>query len=240
MRMTLFLDFDGVLFDSLLEAYLLGRFAYRGGDVHEPVEEEDYAVFASLRFFITYSAQYWRIFRIIELCGPDASLPAYREAYARLVKEEHSEEMRVFDERFLGLRKKLITEEHAFWLSLSKPYPFLEAVKPLFRSTLSPIIVTTKNRDAVVENMAQEGIVVIPEKIMDKADCLRAGGKRSLIADFMARESIEHGVFIDDILENIRECEELPGLKCLHAGWGYGDPLYPGLSSEEILTHIRQ
>lgn len=240
MTKALFLDFDGVLFDSLPEAYRLGRFAYRGTDVHAPVDEADYARFSSLRFFVTHSAQYWRIFRLIDLIGLSGDDADYRNAYTQLVEEGHADEMRLFDENFLGLRKTLIAEEHAFWLSLSKPYPFFYEVKSLFRSASSPIIVTTKNRAAVLENLMQEGIFASPERIMDKADCLRAGGKRSLIASFMAREGIARGIFIDDILENIRECEGLPGLECLHAGWGYSAPSQSGLSPEEILTYIRQ
>ena len=235
---TLFTDFDGVLFDSLPEAYRLGRFAYRGTDAREPVDARDYARFAALRFFVTRSAQYWRIFRLVEICGLDAPDADYRAAHARLAREGHEEKMRAFDAAFLGLRKKLIAEEHAFWLSLSKPYPFFEALKPRFLSAFSPIVVTTKNREAVLENLAQEGVRGVPEKILDKADCARFGGKRALIADFMARERVGRAVFVDDIPENVRECDGLPRLECLHAGWGYGDPRVPGLSPETVLARV--
>ena len=235
---ALFTDFDGVLFDSLPEAYRLGRFAYRGTDAREPVDAQEFTRFAALRFFVTHSAQYWRIFQLIEICGLDASDEAYRAAHATLVREGHEEEMRAFDAAFLGLRKKLIAEAHAFWLSLSTPYPFFEALKPLFLSAFPPIIVTTKNREAVLENLAQEGVCGVSEKILDKADCARFGGKRALIADFMARKRIERAVFIDDIPANVRECEGLPNLECLHAGWGYGDPRVPGLSSEAVFARI--
>ncbi len=148
--------------------------------------------------------------------------------------------MRDFDEKFLALRKKLIAEEHDFWLSLSTPYPFLDAMKPRFRSAFPPIVVTTKNREAVLENFARENVRCTPEKILDKADCARFGSKRALIADFMARERIERGIFIDDILENIRDCAALPQLQCLHAGWGYCDPAAPGLSLQKILKLIEK
>ena len=97
---------------------------------------------------------------------------------------------------------------------------------------------TTKNRAAVLENLAAEGIRGVPEKILDKADCARAGGKRALIAEYMENNALARGVFVDDVLANIRECEPLPRLRCLHAGWGYCDPLEKGLTLEEILKQI--
>lgn len=237
---ALFLDFDGVLFDSLPEAYRLGRFAHRGTDVHVPADEREFAQFAALRFFVTHSAQYWRIFRLIETCGLGAPAAVYRAEHAKLARGGNEDAMRAFDEKFLALRKKLIAEEHGFWLSLSTPYPFFEAMKPRFRSAFPPIVVTTKNREAVLENFAQEGIQGVPEKILDKADCARFGGKRALISDFMARERIGHGIFVDDALSNIRECEAVPNLLRLHAGWGYCDPEHPGKPLSEILKIIEE
>lgn len=236
---AIFTDFDGVLFDSLPEAYRLGRAAYRGTDVHVPADVSEFAQFSALRFFVTHSAQYWRLFRLIDLCGIGAPDAVYRAGYAALAGDRGNDEaMRAFDEKFLATRKKLIAEEHAFWLSLSTPYPFFEALKPRFRSAFPPVVVTTKNREAVLENFAAEGIRGVPEKILDKADCARAGGKRALIAEYMARERVARGIFVDDVLANVRECEPLPNLRCLHAGWGYCDPLEKGLTLEEILKQI--
>lgn len=240
MTKALFLDFDGVLFDSLPEAYRLGRFAYRGTDVHAPVDEVDYACFSALRFLITNSAQYWRVFRLIDLCGGAAKDADYRAGYAELTTKGFESEMRQFDERFLSLRKKLIAEEHEFWLSLSTPYPFFKALIPRFNSAFPPVIVTTKNRDAVLENLTQAGVFGIPEKILDKADYARRGSKSGLISDYMKMHGIESGIFVDDVLENVRECSVVSNLECLHAGWGYCDPQMPGETFEEILKHIEQ
>lgn len=240
MKAALFTDFDGVLFDSLPEAYRLGRAAHRGTDVHAPADAQEFARFSALRFLVTHSAQYWQLFRLIDIHGTDAPEALYRAGFAELARDRGNDEaMRAFDEKFLALRKKLIAEEHAFWLSLSTPYPFLEALKPRFRGAFPPVIVTTKNRAAVLENLAAEGIRGVPEKILDKADCARAGGKRALIAEYMENNALARGVFVDDVLANIRECEPLPRLRCLHAGWGYCDPLEKGLTLEEILKQIK-
>lgn len=236
----LFLDFDGVLFDSLPEAYRLGRFAYRGIDVHEPVDEKDFACFSSLRFFVTNSAQYWQVFRTIDECGVDAGMTNYRAVYAEVERSGFEYEKRDFDARFLTLRKELIAKEHNFWLSLSTPYPFFTALRPRFIGSRPPVIVTTKNREAVLENLAYVGVRGVSEKILDKADYARRGSKRGLIADYMEENCIARGIFVDDILANVQECAILPKLECLHAGWGYCDPQVPGKSVEEILKYIEQ
>ena len=48
---TIFLDFDGVLFDSVKEAYLLSRCAYDGILPQEPINELEYSRFHKYRYF---------------------------------------------------------------------------------------------------------------------------------------------------------------------------------------------
>lgn len=236
---ALFLDFDGVLFDSLPEAYCLGRTVLYGNDIHEKFDTQSFSAFRSARFLITRSAQYWRIFKILETHGNNLSIEKLRKEYKKLEVAGTPQEMLDFDENFLALRKQLICEKHDFWLSLSTPYPFLGKLRERFNSSCPPVIVTTKNRNAVLENLTREYILCPPENILDKQDCANyKNDKGALIADFMAKNKIERGFFVDDSIENIKNCSRVPGLVCLLAGWGYCDPSVPALSCENILKTI--
>ena len=42
---TIFLDFDGVLFDTAKEAYILSRYAYYDINPFEQINSEEYTIF---------------------------------------------------------------------------------------------------------------------------------------------------------------------------------------------------
>ena len=66
MNNIVFLDFDGVLFDTVKEAYLLSRYAYDGISVFDDIDTDEYFVFEKLRFLVTNSWQYFYIMKIIK------------------------------------------------------------------------------------------------------------------------------------------------------------------------------
>lgn len=55
---TIFFDFDGVLFDTVLESYLLARYAYFGLEPFETVNKNEYDLFHMVRYLITDSWHY--------------------------------------------------------------------------------------------------------------------------------------------------------------------------------------
>ena len=57
-KTLIFLDFDGVLCDSVKEAYLLTRFAYKNIDVKQPINNQDYQMFQNYRFLVANSWHY--------------------------------------------------------------------------------------------------------------------------------------------------------------------------------------
>lgn len=63
---TIFLDFDGVLFDTVLESYLLARYAYLGIEPQEKIDENEYNLFHFARYLITNSWHYYYIMKLIE------------------------------------------------------------------------------------------------------------------------------------------------------------------------------
>ena len=62
---TIFSDFDGVLFDSVKEAYLLARFAYYGISPDKPVVQDEYYIFRKYRYLNTHSWQFYYFFLLV-------------------------------------------------------------------------------------------------------------------------------------------------------------------------------
>ena len=65
-KTLIFLDFDGVLCDSVKEAYLLTRFAYKNIDVKQPINNQDYQMFQNYRFLVANSWQYCILADVLE------------------------------------------------------------------------------------------------------------------------------------------------------------------------------
>ena len=54
MQNIIFTDFDGVLFDSVKEAYLLARYAYYNIPIKDKIDENYYQKFKKYRYLITH------------------------------------------------------------------------------------------------------------------------------------------------------------------------------------------
>ena len=62
---TVFLDFDGVLFDTLREAFVLCRYAYSNINIFEPINEDIYKLFYKYKFLVFNSWQYYYIMKLL-------------------------------------------------------------------------------------------------------------------------------------------------------------------------------
>ena len=117
MMKTIFLDFDGVLFDSTKEAYLLSRYAYSGISVFDEIEQNDYRLFCNYRYLIGNSWQYYHLLNALK--STDIVVEFQKHIKARSQADKN------FDLEFQNARKRLIAEHLEFWQELDTPYPFL-------------------------------------------------------------------------------------------------------------------
>ena len=97
-KTIIFLDFDGVLCDSVKEAYLLSRYAFYEISPFEKIDNEAFQKFKRFRTSVTNSWQYYNFYS------------DKKEGYNNITQE--------FNEKFLAKRKELITNHSEFWLNL--------------------------------------------------------------------------------------------------------------------------
>ena len=62
---TLFLDFDGVLYDTLKEAYILCRYVCNNIDLFAPIEQDIYSKFYKYKYLVFNSWQYLYLMKSI-------------------------------------------------------------------------------------------------------------------------------------------------------------------------------
>lgn len=234
---TIFLDFDGVLFDTLKEAYLLCRFSFLGIDVFEPIKQDEYKLFYKYKFLVYNSWQYYYLMKAITTSksGDDVDI-----IYKDLLKNRDKLAEEDFDKKYYSKRADLKQNNFEFWNKLEEPFEFFFEVKHLFeKSKYDIVIVSKKDFQSIKLRLNQYGLNLPDDKIFDKAKLEKYAEKSDFIAEYMIKNNIKRASFVDDNSNNLKPCKDIPNLKCLLAGWGNIAVDEVGLSCSDVINEIR-
>ena len=216
---TLFLDFDGVLYDTLKEAYVLWRYVCRDIDLFMPIEEDMYAKFYKYKYLVFNSWQYLYLTQAI-------NSENVADKYNELLQNRDLKQEQEFDERYLKTRKWLLKNHADYVDSLESKFPFLDMVKSL-QDKYDILVVSRKNNFAIQRK--NTGF-----KIYGKEELSNVIDKAEFIEKYMNDNNVKKGFFIDDNSHNLTPCKNIPNLTCLLAGWGNIAINEKGLTQEEV------
>ena len=231
---TIFLDFDGVLFDSVKEAYLLARYAFYDIPIKDNIDYEHYQKFRKYRYLVTHSWQYYYIFKLLENNVVD-----FEKEYYKLVNSRNKEMDNLFDEKYQKQRRFLIEYDYNYWKKLEQPYSFFYEKKKI-KDTLDIVILSTKNEFAIKNHLEDYEFNITEEKIIGKEKLKKYQTKSNFIDTYIKANNIKRAIFIDDSLDNLIECKYINNLKCLRARWGYVEPQKQLDNSSYILNQIKE
>ena len=240
-KTIIFLDFDGVLCDSVKEAYILSRFAYCGYDVHKAIEKDKYLLFCKYRYLISNSWQYCYLMQAIEEDAIDGSVNVEKR-FLKLITNKNEDLHNSFNKKFLNERKFLIDNEFKFWNSLETPTSFLVSLSRFMKNTakLTFAILSTNNKEAIVEKLKIWDIEFDTEYIFDKQN-LADISKGDFIRNYLNDNScFEKAFLIDDNEENIQSCFNVSNITPLLTDWGYNKNSVDSLSEETIINIIKE
>ena len=130
----LFLDFDGVLFDTLKEVYLVNRNEYLKTNLFDKVDEEEYQLYSKYKFLV-YNIWMFYYFNplIFDKIPENEIIPRYKKALEnRDIKAEEN-----FCKRFLDIRANLVKNHYDFLKNFETPYEFFYEIKKL-KETANP------------------------------------------------------------------------------------------------------
>ena len=232
---TIFCDFDGVLFDSVKEAYLLSRYVCNGISPNEKICETEFNSFSSLRYLISDSWQYYYLFKVIK--SDTEQNP--EKIYHQYIKQRKITEDKEFDKNFQKKRKDLIKNEYKFWNSLEIPYTFFEEIKKI-KDRINFLILSTKNEEAIIRHCNDYGFIISKERVIGKNKLKKFGSKRIFMEYYINTYKINNAIFIDDNINTIEDCKNIPEIKAYLAGWGYCSPTQKGYNCEEIIKKIKE
>lgn len=219
MKKVVVLDFDGVVWDSVDEAFEMAWRAW--GDLKAP-KAALRQMFRDARWQATDGRDFYVVMQALaedpprDLSGlPVAEFAKLREA------ARQSSEADAFVRRFYAHRARMRDEDFAGWMALQGPYPGIaEQIERLRDGALGVAIATTKDAPSAVrllETIGIHGLTIYGREVsLDKADHMRAVQRQFGVPP-------QQIVFADDLLENLLPLAPM-GIRPVLPDWGYNTP----------------
>ena len=212
-RPRIFLDFDGVICDSIDEAFVSSWLAYSDYRDRETrsILLADYSSFRSYRPFIRGGADYM----LVQLCiDTNVHLATQEEfdAQAEIIGEVGMDE---YHRQFYSARSRLLEKDRAYWLKLNRIYP--RVLQPLRAVSSQAWILTTKDAGFAHEIVMSKGF----DWPRDRIICSGKERKVRIIEEILGEN--ETAVFVDDQIDHFSEPVD-PRISCYLAAWGYVRP----------------
>jgi len=237
---VIFLDFDGVLFDTVKEAFSIVMLAQKKSNNLKKIDfnAEEFILFRKYRYLITSAGTYYFLMRAIEEFFKKGS--AVEQSFFFYREHIPEAEWREFEHKFFHARDILKSSEYENWLLLNTPYPFLDD----FREIVAGhgefcYIITTKDTETVLRLLEVFHAELSEERIIGRDLYKHYGSKDKIIEALMGENGVSRALFIDDSSQHLDACRRISGLDLLQPDWGYLRPDDQGSSREEISEKIK-
>lgn len=216
------LDFDGVLFDTSLEAYYVMRETHKNGSFNKNtiINNKEYSKFLELRPFVTSAWQYYWVNEYVHSTNNESSY----EYFSSEKIMDHNSDSQEFEEKFLFNRKKLASSNY-FNKPVSAPYKFWNMIQPLI--DLHPerfIILSTKDKESILHTIEvyNQGLEFDSTRIFCKSDFKECGeNKHNVFLKKIKDKFSNKYIYIEDSHIHIKEFYNEESVKCVRALWGY-------------------
>jgi phosphoglycolate phosphatase-like HAD superfamily hydrolase len=232
-RRLLFLDFDGVICDSIDECFVSSWIAHFQADAQPlpaslPIEMR--TRFARLRPFIRSGKDYVVIQKLIS----DGREVVDQRAFDAALRAEGPEGMARAKETFYDARSGLLALDRAYWLSLNRVYPHVHAPLAAVAHRDDVLVLSTKKSEFIVEILAANGIRFPIERVIYTG----SRTKSEIIVAMLA--GADRAVLVDDQIDHLLGCTD-PRIESHLALWGYirtewlaQSPQVPRLGASEL------
>jgi len=221
-----FLDFDGVLFDTVREAYVISIVALgRSGRVADiDFNSKYFKKFNQFRYLIGPAWNYYYLTQAIDKAITH-SVDDLEVEYRKLLNQWARGAHRSFEKNFFRARKRLRETDRDYWLSLISPYNLVKNIRGLVSEFRGQIfLVTTRDRESVLDILSLHNVEIPESNIFSKNEFMLRKSKANIVQDLINQYQIERALFIDDLEEHLVACEAIENVSTLQATWGYVVP----------------
>jgi phosphoglycolate phosphatase-like HAD superfamily hydrolase len=242
MKRILALDFDGVLWDSVGECFVMARRAYQNlyglpcSDLEAPFRRGRWLVRTGGDFLLVLQ---------LAMADPDGDLTTYPKQQFSQLQRDKVKECQEFAQEFYALREQCRDQRWQEWISYQHPYPLflqqLEELRPIFDQI---VVCTTKDAQSARMLLASAQLefpVYGREVALDKSHQISALCQEHAVAP-------DQIFFIDDLVDNLDQGRP-SGARCGLAAWGYNTAAerqlaqqagYPVLDVFSVARDLRQ
>ncbi|MBQ4647073.1 MAG: hypothetical protein IJB79_06965 [Candidatus Gastranaerophilales bacterium] len=236
MKKILFLDFDGVLFDTLKEVYLVNRCLYKGISLFDEVDEKNYQLYSKFKYLV-YNI--WMFYYYNPLLFDDCKEIEKKFSNALLNRNIKKEEE--FCAEFLKIRADLVKNNYDFWNSLETPYNFFFEIKKIFEEKqIEIVVVSKKNKTSILQRFASYGFNLPADKVFAREILDKYSTKGEFMIEYMRKNNFEEAIFVDDNNNNLKTCDKYSNIKQILALWGNSQPNLDGYNQEEAIVEIKK
>lgn len=230
----LFLDFDGVLFDTLREVYLVNRFEFNKKSLFDPIEKDLYETYSNYKFLV-YNIWMFYYYNPLIFKKEENIVEKFNAA----IKKRDLEAEKVFCDNFLKIRHKLVLDNYEFWKSLEKPYDFFFEIKNLYeKEAINIAIVSKKNKTSILERFNSYGFNLDKNLVFAREALDKYSSKEEFMVKYMDEHGYKKALFVDDNNNNLKINN--PNIKPLLALWGNNEPNSKGFSQKEAVSEIKK
>ena len=236
-KKILFLDFDGVLFDTLKEVYLVNRCLFSGIDLFGDVDNKNYQLYSKYKFLV-YNI--WMFYYYNPILFGGVKEEEIIEKYSSALQNRDLEAEKEFCDEFLKIRADLVKNNYDFWNSLETPYDFFFGIKKLYEEeNANMVVVSKKNKTAIVQRFQAYGFNLPQENVFAREVLDRYSTKGEFMNEYMLQNGYSEAIFVDDNNNNLKTCDNYPNIKQILALWGNAQPNLKGYSQVEALDEIK-
>ncbi len=236
MKKVLFLDFDGVLFDTLREVYVVNRAIYNNISLFDEIDETNYKLYYKYKYLV------YNIFMFLyfnPLIFENLEEEKIVENYQKALENRDIEKEKAFCNEFLNIRKDLVENHYDFWQKLEVPYDFFYKIKELSEK-IDIVIASKKNKESIIKRFLSYDFYLDENKIFAREALDKYQTKADFLAQYMEKEGYEEALFIDDNSNNLTPCQKYPQIKTLLASWGNIAPEDKGVCQEDAVDKIKK
>lgn len=216
--MLVFLDFDGVICNSVLECYVASWKTYYGdvvGRLPNVCALTEREQFYRYRPLMRTGEDYVLLQQLIH---EGVALHSQSD-FDRQLERVGAETMRSYRELIYRVRARMLVDDRAGWLRLNRVYPHVAAVLDRPASDDRFFILSTKKAQYISEILQDRGIEWPTQRIITA----EGRTKVSIIGEVLQRHRQTEAVFVEDQPDHFPGGSDSLGFKlsCYLAEWGY-------------------
>ena len=234
---TLFLDFDGVLFNTIMEVYLVNRYVFSNVDFLEKPNKNEFNLYSKYKFLV-YNI--WMFYYYNQIVFNKPNEEEIIEKFHNALKNRNFELEEEFCEKFLKAREKLVENHYDFWKNLEIPYDFFFEIKKLYEEEkIDIVVVSKKNKISIMERFETFNFKLPSDKIFAREYLKNYSSKGDFLEEYMKENHKNEAIFVDDNTNNLKNIKNSKIITML-ALWGNNAPNETGFEQFEALDKIKK